>query len=99
MCLYVNPDGNPNDLGNFEPTIPAGMLTDTGVDDDFTGLPRRKFWSCGALEFLSPVEPPPPPPPPLPTTETIGLMLEMDVDTTVAQALRVALQGVKVTVS
>lgn len=95
-----DPDGDPNDLGNFEPTIPAGLLTDTGVDEDFTGLPRRVFYSVGALEFLPQVQPPvDPPTPPLPTTETIGLMLTLDVDPAVAAGIRDALKSAKVTVS
>lgn len=91
-----DPDGDPNDLGNFEPTIPAGLLTDTGVDEDFTGLPRKRFWSVGALEFLPQVQPPVDPPP---LMQHIGLMLEMDVDPAIAASLRTALQAARVTVS
>lgn len=91
-----NPDGDPLDLGNYEPTVPAGLLADTGVDDDFTGLPR-KYWTVGAIEHIPAVIDPPPPP--LPTTETIGVMVVIDVASADAPAVRTALAAAKVTVS
>lgn len=89
-----NPDGDPLNLNNYEPTVPAGLLTDTGVDEDMTGV-RRRYWSVGALEYQAPVIDPPPPPP----MEHIGLMLEMDVAPAMAAGIREALAGMKITVS